>query len=165
MSASPILLKKGPPLEVTLSLHDNMIGEVTLKRKNEPGLIWQIVNEKIPSQLHQEISAWFEAYCTKKIHLPLPPLTLSYSPLFTQKVLEFLRTVPFGSSLSYGELASEIGSPKAARAVGGALGSNPFPLFLPCHRVLAAGSKLGGFSCGLEIKKALLAFESINFKN
>lgn len=163
MSSSSAYLKQGPPLKVTVSTFENMISEVSLSLRKEPGLLWQVTNENTPSKLYKEIATWFEAYCLKKLHFPLLPLTLSYCPAFTQKVLEFLKTIPFGSSLSYGDVASHIGSPRAARAVGGAVGANPFPLLLPCHRVLAAGGKLGGFSCGIEIKKVLLAFESIHY--
>jgi O-6-methylguanine DNA methyltransferase len=61
--------------------------------------------------------------------------------------------------LSYAEVAEAIGKPKAVRAVGGACGANPIPLFVPCHRVLAANHRLGGFSGGLEWKRTLLARE------
>jgi methylated-DNA-[protein]-cysteine S-methyltransferase len=65
---------------------------------------------------------------------------------------------------TYGEIAEAIGSPGAARAVGSACGANPLPLFIPCHRAVAAGGKLGGFSGGLGIKKKLLAWEGVEVK-
>jgi methylated-DNA-[protein]-cysteine S-methyltransferase len=84
----------------------------------------------------------------------------SASP-FYRKVYEAARAIPPGSTLSYGEIARRIGSPGAARAVGQALGRNPFPLVVPCHRVLAAGGKPGGFSAngGVGTKLRLLAIE------
>ena len=69
-----------------------------------------------------------------------------------------LSAVPFGQTLTYGELAGRIGRPKAARAVGQAVGANPCLIVIPCHRVLASGG-LGGFGCGIERKKTLLNIE------
>ena len=82
-------------------------------------------------------------------------------PPFRQRVYEHSRTIAAGSTLSYGELASRIGSPGAARAVGQALGKNPFAIVVPCHRVLAAGGKPGGFSAsgGLDTKLKMLRIE------
>ncbi len=66
-----------------------------------------------------------------------------------------------GRTLSYGQVAAAIGNPKALRAVGGACGANPVPVFVPCHRVLAANDGIGGFSSGLDWKRKLLAREGI----
>ena len=79
---------------------------------------------------------------------------------FQRRVLGQLAKVRFGHTLSYGELASRAGRPGAARAVGGAMAKNPIPLVVPCHRVLAAGGRIGGFTGGLSLKRALLALES-----
>ena len=68
-----------------------------------------------------------------------------------------------GQTKSYGEIAGAIGKPKAVRAVGGACGANPVPVLVPCHRVLAANKKLGGFSGGLDWKLSLLKREGIQF--
>src|SRR5205807_6059960 len=70
--------------------------------------------------------------------------------------------IAFGETRSYGELAQAIGKPKAVRAVGGACGANPIPVIVPCHRVLAANQKLGGFSAGLHWKLKLLGIEGFN---
>ena len=72
-----------------------------------------------------------------------------------------MKKIKPGNTLSYGEIARSIGKPKAVRAVGGACGANPIPVLIPCHRVLAANRKIGGFSGGLEWKKALLAREGV----
>jgi methylated-DNA-[protein]-cysteine S-methyltransferase len=82
-----------------------------------------------------------------------PFLASSYG----QRVLRELRKIPFGEVTSYGKLAARIGS--SARAVGGAVGRNPIPIVIPCHRVLAGDGSLGGFSGGLHRKRALLAIE------
>ena len=81
---------------------------------------------------------------------------------FQRAVWRELQTVPFGRTLPYGELARRIGKPKAARAVGQAVGANPCLIVIPCHRVLAK-TGLGGFACGLERKKTLLAIEGVPF--
>src|SRR5260221_14074339 len=67
-------------------------------------------------------------------------------PPFHRRVYELARTIPPGTTLSYGEIAERLGSPGSARAVGQALGRNPFAIVVPCHRVLAAGRRVGGFS-------------------
>jgi len=81
---------------------------------------------------------------------------------FTQRVLRELARVPYGEQISYGELATRCGSPRAARGVGRAMASNPLPLILPCHRVVGAGGKLTGYSggSGLATKVWLLEFEA-----
>ena len=81
--------------------------------------------------------------------------------LFTEQVYEAARKIPAGRTMTYGELAKAMNRPAAARAVGQALGRNPVPLIIPCHRVLAAGGKAGGFSApgGVETKARMLAIE------
>ena len=71
-----------------------------------------------------------------------------------------LGSIPYGETRSYSQLAAQIGNPKAVRAVGNALGRNPLPIIIPCHRVLAKGGGLGGFGGGIEMKKRLLKLES-----
>jgi len=82
---------------------------------------------------------------------------LTFASAYAQRVLNELRNVPFGEVTSYGELAARIKS--SPRAVGGAVGRNPVPIIVPCHRVLAGDGSLGGFSGGLHRKRALLAIE------
>jgi methylated-DNA-[protein]-cysteine S-methyltransferase len=82
-------------------------------------------------------------------------------PAFHRRVYELARTIACGATLSYGDIAKRLGVPDEAREVGEALGKNPFPIIVPCHRVLAAGGKLGGFSApgGVATKRRLLAIE------
>lgn len=91
----------------------------------------------------------------------LPPLDVSGGTEFQQRVWEELLWIPCGETRSYGEIAKSIRKPKAVRAVGGACGSNPIPLLIPCHRVLAANNGIGGFGGGLDWKRRLLATENI----
>jgi methylated-DNA-[protein]-cysteine S-methyltransferase len=88
-------------------------------------------------------------------------LDLNGVPEFHRRVYDVARTIPAGATLSYGEIAARLGDPGAARAVGQALGRNPIPIIVPCHRVLAAGGRTGGFSArgGTATKLNLLAIE------
>jgi O-6-methylguanine DNA methyltransferase len=88
-------------------------------------------------------------------------LDMARVPAFNRRVYEIARTIPVGATLSYGEIAARLGKRNAARAVGQALGRNPFAIVVPCHRVLAAGGKLGGFSAAfsLQTKRRLLSIE------
>jgi methylated-DNA-[protein]-cysteine S-methyltransferase len=96
---------------------------------------------------------------------PLDTITLDMDgvPDFHRRVYDIARTIPPGSTLSYGDIATRLGAPGSARAVGQALGKNPFPIVVPCHRVLAAGGKVGGFSAygGTTTKLRLLEIEGV----
>jgi O-6-methylguanine DNA methyltransferase len=89
----------------------------------------------------------------------LPPLDLSRGTAFERRVWAALADIPCGQRRTYAQIAATIGRPQAARAVGQACGANPIPPLIPCHRVLAAGGRLGGFTAGLEWKRRLLARE------
>ncbi len=93
----------------------------------------------------------------KSKNLDLPYLIQTTE--FKNKVYEATRQIPSGKTASYGEIAALAGSPKAARAVGAAMASNPLPLIIPCHRVLGSTGKLTGFGGGLHIKEMLLELE------
>ena len=80
---------------------------------------------------------------------------------FQRSVWKALESIPHGATVSYGDIARKVGRPKAARAVGHAVGSNPLPLLLPCHRVLASDGSIGGFGGGLPMKRALLRNEGV----
>lgn len=78
---------------------------------------------------------------------------------FQRSVWRRLQEIPYGQTISYGELAKRVGNPKASRAVGSANGKNPLPIVIPCHRVIAGDGGLGGFGGGLSVKEKLLALE------
>jgi methylated-DNA-[protein]-cysteine S-methyltransferase len=106
--------------------------------------------KKAIDQLHSYFAGELEAF-----DLPLAP---EGTP-FQQSVWRNLCEIPFGKTISYGELAQRIGNPKASRAVGLANGSNPIPIVIPCHRVIGSNGKLTGYGGGLPIKEKLLALE------
>jgi methylated-DNA-[protein]-cysteine S-methyltransferase len=91
----------------------------------------------------------------KEFDFPLAPEGTE----FQRAVWKRLQEIPYGQTISYGELARRVGNPKASRAVGAANGKNPIPIVIPCHRVIGADGKLTGFGGGLPIKEALLAIE------
>jgi O-6-methylguanine DNA methyltransferase len=95
------------------------------------------------------------------IDLAAVALDMAGVPSFDRRVYEVARTIPTGATLSYGDIATRLSAPGEARAVGQALGQNPFPLVVPCHRVLGAGGKVGGFSAngGIATKLRLLSIE------
>jgi methylated-DNA-[protein]-cysteine S-methyltransferase len=88
--------------------------------------------------------------------LPLEP----DGTAFQKTVWKNLCDIPYGETISYGELARRVGNPKAARAVGAANGQNPLPIVVPCHRVIGSNGKMTGFGGGIPVKEALLALES-----
>lgn len=116
---------------------------------------------QIPTEARQaadELIAWL-AGSRQRFTVPWR-LPEDLSP-FRRDALETVARIPWGETLCYGEVAALAGHPGAARAVGGAMAANPLPLVIPCHRVLAAGGRLGGFTGGLDIKRALLAHERL----
>lgn len=104
------------------------------------------------------IRALFDGEKRDLSHLPV---ALDLVSDFNRKVYEVALAIPPGETLTYGEVAQRIGEPGAARAVGVALGQNPWPIIVPCHRVLAAGGRTGGFSAdgGVETKLRILTIE------
>ncbi|QIW15016.1 cysteine methyltransferase [Pasteurellaceae bacterium RH1A] len=84
---------------------------------------------------------------------------------FQQAVWQKLREIPYGQTTSYGEIANQLGKPKAMRAVGGAVGRNPISILVPCHRVLGKSEALTGFGGGLPAKRYLLNLEGIGYKD
>lgn len=101
-------------------------------------------------------------YFTGRLRIFDLPLDWSLSGGFNAQVLRELATgVPYGSVVGYGDLAGWVGQPGAAQAVGAAMGSNPLPVVVPCHRVVESDGGLGGFGGGLETKRLLLALEGV----
>jgi len=105
--------------------------------------------------VRRELSAYFAGVPTDFAALTLDPRGTP----FQLRVWQELGRIPWGQTISYGELARRVGNPKAARAVGQANAVNPIPLITPCHRVIAANGGLGGYSSGLDRKRWLLYHE------
>jgi methylated-DNA-[protein]-cysteine S-methyltransferase len=106
------------------------------------------------NEIVRQLRAYFAGEL-ESFNLPLAPQGTS----FQQRVWKELCEIPYGETISYGELARRIGNPNARRAVGLANGSNPIPIIIPCHRVIGSNGKLTGYGGGLPIKEKLLALE------
>ena len=114
-------------------------------------------------QWHTDTVKALKRVLSGKAPAALPPLDLSSGTDFQQRVWRALLEISCGQTLSYGQVAAAIGNPKALRAVGGACGANPIPVLVPCHRVLAANQRLGGFGGGLDWKRDLLTRERVQW--
>ncbi len=121
-------------------------------RAPEPG--WQKTDIAEFDDTTSQLTAYFDGETTE-FDLPLKP---EGTP-FQMAVWEALQDIPYGETISYGELAKRIGKPSASRAVGAANGANPLPIVIPCHRVIGADNSLTGFGGGVDIKAFLLEHE------
>ncbi|MEJ2140127.1 MAG: methylated-DNA--[protein]-cysteine S-methyltransferase [Woeseiaceae bacterium] len=128
--------------------------EGSMRRDPDPDWIY---NEKPFVEARRQLTEYF-AGSRKQFDLPL---SLSGTE-FQLLVLEELRRIPYGETVSYGDIAERIGRPAAVRAVGAANGRNPLPIIVPCHRVIGSGGDLTGFGGGLDAKEALLRLEAEN---
>src|SRR5579872_3947776 len=123
-------------------------------RAAEPQPEWQESQRGPVGEAARQLREYF-ARKRAEFDLPLAP---EGTP-FQRAVWRQLQQIPYGQTISYGELARRVGNPKASRAVGSANGANPLPIVIPCHRVIAGDGSIGGFGGGLPTKESLLALE------
>ncbi|MBT8091882.1 MAG: methylated-DNA--[protein]-cysteine S-methyltransferase [Gammaproteobacteria bacterium] len=133
-----------------------MIGFPKGSMRRDPQPDW-IYNEKPLANVRRQLAEYFAGE-RRAFDLPL---RLAGSE-FQVSVLKALQEIPYGETVSYGEIARRIGRPKAVRAVGAANGRNPIPIVVPCHRVIGVSGDLTGFGGGLDTKEALLRLEAEN---
>ena len=147
---------KTPIGKLVLVGDNNILYQVVFPKEHvvrEPESQW-IYSEKPFSEAIDQLGRYFEG------SLKTFDLNLKLSGTeFQLLVLETLKTIPYGTTVSYGEIAKRIGRPKAVRAVGAANGSNLIPIIIPCHRVIGSNGTLVGFGGGLPLKRALLDHE------
>lgn len=105
----------------------------------------------------EQTKEWLSQYFSGIIPVFLPPINLNSTP-FQKRVWELLLEIPYGKTITYGELAKTLEC-KAAQAIGNAVGRNPISILIPCHRIVGAGGKLTGYAGGVEKKEALLKLE------
>ena len=148
-------------------LKSKFIGDILLysDKKELYGLEFykntQINKEWIEDKtIFQNVIIQLEKYFNKELKSFDVPLRLSGTP-FQKRVYSQLLQIPYGSTISYQELAKRVGNEKASRAVGNANGKNPIAIIIPCHRVIAKNGSIGGFSGGIDIKRKLLEFEEV----
>ena len=121
--------------------------------------------ESTTSPILTQAVQWLDQYFNGQIPTIAIPLAPQGST-FQEKVWSQLLQIPYGTSLTYGELSQRVfnsPTPRGAQATGSAVGANPISLIIPCHRVLGKGKALTGYTGGLSIKRALLTIEHINF--
>ena len=123
-------------------------------RAIKPEAGWQESQRGPVSEAARQLREYFTGKRTG-FELPLAP----EGTAFQRSVWRQLQEIPYGETISYGELARRVGNPKASRAVGSANGANPLPIVIPCHRVIAGDGTLGGFGGGLTTKQTLLNLE------
>jgi len=123
--------------------------------ENTPGLVFERGGKRV-EQAARELLLYLEGKLTRFSI----KLDLRSSTPFSRKVWRVTSKIPYGQVRSYAWVAEKVGDPNAARAVGGALGRNPVPIVIPCHRVVGSHGGLRGFGGGLPLKKWLLALES-----
>jgi methylated-DNA-[protein]-cysteine S-methyltransferase len=138
--------------------HADAITQISFPKNGKPakpGAGWMDSARGPVGQAIRQLHEYFSGR-RREFHLPLA----FEGTAFQKSVWRQLQEIPYGETISYGELAKRVGNPKASRAVGSANGKNPIPIVVPCHRVIAAGGKLGGFGGGLPTKQALLDLET-----
>ena len=124
-----------------------------------------VIDETMSSPILRQTIQWLDQYFGGQV----PTMTIPLDPQgteFQQKVWAQLQHIPYGTSLTYGELSQLVfnsPTPRGAQAIGSAVGANPISLIIPCHRVLGRGKALTGYTGGLSIKRALLSIEHIDF--
>lgn len=121
--------------------------------ETEPGPGWER-NETVFAHVGAQLASYFAGELTA-FDVPIAPIGTA----FQRRVWESLRSIPYGETISYGQLARRVGDPRAVRAVGAANGRNPLPIIVPCHRVIGADGSLTGYAGGLERKRLLLELE------
>jgi methylated-DNA-[protein]-cysteine S-methyltransferase len=136
-------------------------------------MYWEVFKHMPPIQpgwkedktpLLQAIQQLEEYFAGKRRTFDFPRQTTIGTP-FQRRVWEELSKIPYGKTVTYGDIAAKIGRPAAVRAVGTAVGRNPFSIIVPCHRVLAAGGRINGYAGGLDSKATLLKIENILYKD
>lgn len=149
------LLGQGGRLVAAFAGHASQKSILDAARRNRTSIEQKDWN--IDLRLQLEMYAEGHVVDFQSVDLYLPSLTP-----FQQAIIEVTRRLPYGQTASYGDLAAKAGFPRAARAVGTIMAKNRFPILIPCHRVLAAGGKLGGYGCplGTEFKQRLLDMEA-----
>jgi len=143
-----------PCLKISLYFADEKLQRGTLARSDSLSL--SITGSH---QQEEEVIEWFRSFfCGKQLPFPLP-LEINHLGTFTRDVLAKLQKIPFATTQSYSDVAASLENTNSSRAVGNACRVNPFPLIIPCHRVIHKGGSIGEFAYGTSMKQALIEFE------
>lgn len=142
------------------------ICRILLPEEGRPitGIIKDFFPDAVPGRGEEEICGRIRDYLAgDAVDFRLESLDFGDLKGFSRRVLTATGKIPRGSVMTYGRLAASVGVPSGARAVGNAMADNPFPLVIPCHRVVRRDGSLGGFGGGTEMKKTLLGLEGVAF--
>ena len=138
-----------------LTLEASERGLSSIRFPNRPkSIVGRLTSNNVIKLAKQELTAYFASQL-KEFSVPLD----WHGTAFQESVWRALTAIPYGETLSYADIARAIGRPQSARPTGGAVGRNPLPIFVPCHRVVGSDHTLTGFTGGLKIKAALLKLE------
>ncbi len=142
---------------------DAVCGLWFYNQKNFLSSIDEEIIENNDLTIFKKVKTWLDGYFNGKN----PKINFKLNPAgsdFRRKVWDILMEIPYGETLTYGEIALKLSSTMSAQAVGGAVGHNPISILIPCHRVMGANGKLTGYAGGLDRKKKLLDLEKISYK-
>ena len=145
----------GTPLgTLTLEASDRGLSSIRFPNRPNRGIEGKLTSNSVIKLAKRELKAYF-ARQLKKFSVPLD----WHGTAFQESVWQALAAIPYGETVSYTDIARAIGRPQSARPTGGAVGRNPIPIIVPCHRVIGSDHTLTGFTGGLNIKVALLELE------
>ncbi|MDP3114273.1 MAG: methylated-DNA--[protein]-cysteine S-methyltransferase [Candidatus Cloacimonadaceae bacterium] len=153
---------KSKEVATMIYTHDNICLKIEIKDEvivgidfcSEGDCVASPIGTALESDIHLQFGEYFEG---RREDFALPYLLQGTH--FQLSVWQALEEIPYAQTVSYSSIAQQIGNPKAVRAVGGAVGSNPLPLIIPCHRVIGKNGAIVGFRGGTDIKQALLNLE------
>jgi methylated-DNA-[protein]-cysteine S-methyltransferase len=149
---------ESPIGELTIVAENDAIVAIEMSPARPDATAGAVLDDAHP--LLNEAKRQLDAYFTRELHefsLPLRPAGTA----FQQRVWKALERIPYGATVSYGDIARAIGAPGSSRAVGAANGANPLPIVVPCHRVIGSNGSLTGYGGGLDRKRKLLALETV----
>jgi methylated-DNA-[protein]-cysteine S-methyltransferase len=151
---------QGPSLHVQVHYSQGAVESIHLSPSLDLSFLWSFFSDELDESLEASVDQWLTAYNQKQSSSVQIPFHWNKLPLFTVEALKMIEKISFGSVRTYGDIAARLNRPMSARAVGGACRRNPFPLLIPCHRVLDSKQGLRGYSAGgLSVKQSLLDFE------
>lgn len=156
---------------ICFTTHESPLGELTLAATDE-GLCGLYFKGHKPAPGRKgwrrddgprfdAARSWLDSWFAKARSRRLPRLSILSGTPFQRRVWDVLQTIPQGKTMTYGDIARSLGSPRAGRAVGAAVGRNPLSLFIPCHRVIGQDGSLTGYAGGLQRKTWLLSHEGV----
>lgn len=144
------MIYNSPIGPITVQMEQDFVTEMDFGAAQSPGPEYPIVRQ------------WLDAYFAGQAPAPLP--TQPKGTAFQKRVWAILEQIPYGQSMTYGQIAKLLGGSMSAQAVGQAVGKNPIAIMIPCHRVLGAGGRLTGYASGLDKKRFLLDLEGIPYR-